>query len=88
MANTTENTRSLMMDMSSVIARQPHDCIPARKMKDESVSVMFRSIDSRHGEESREVAVGSDALIRRCRLNVRPTLQTQARHLARSEKCQ
>ncbi len=32
MANTMENARSLRMDMSSVIARQPHECIPARKM--------------------------------------------------------
>jgi hypothetical protein len=44
MANTMENTRSLRMDMSSVIARQPYDCTPAGKMKDESVSVMFRLI--------------------------------------------
>ena len=40
MANTMENTRSLMMDMPSMVARQPHDSIPARKVKDQSVSVM------------------------------------------------
>lgn len=44
MANTMENTTSLMMDMASMVARERSDSILARKMKNESVSVMFRLI--------------------------------------------
>jgi hypothetical protein len=44
MTNTMENTRSLRMDMPSIVAQQPHGSIPATKMKDESVSVTFRLI--------------------------------------------
>jgi hypothetical protein len=44
MANTMENTRSLMMDMAGMVARERSDSIPARRMKNESVSVMLRLI--------------------------------------------